>query len=178
MGRSEPVAGAEHPRRRTTGRLPAKRVGAFLIWWVLLMSLWIWVDDSIALPELLVGAGAAVLSALLVELVQHQAASHIRIRIEWLPHAFSIPLQVVRDLGVVFVALSRQLFLGEEPPSALEETPVRVGGESAATVTRRVLLVMGNAVAPNSFALGVDKERGTMILHRLVSSQVSSQRGR
>lgn len=135
------------------------------------MSFWVWVDDSIALPELLVGAGAAVLSALLVELVQNQAASHIRIRFEWLARAFSIPLQVVRDLGVVFAALSRQVFTGQEPPSALEEEPVRVGGESSTTVTRRVLLIMGMSVAPNSFALGIDKDRGTVIVHRLVSSQ-------
>lgn len=174
---AEPTAGAERPRRRREGRPFAGRVGSFLIWWVLLMAFWVWIDDSIALAELLVGAGVAVLGALVAEVVQYQAASHIRIRFEWLALALPIPLQVLRDLEVVFAALFRQMFGGQAPPSALEEVTLRVGGESASTVTRRVLLVMGTSVAPNTFALGVDKERGVMIVHRLVSSHALSNRG-
>jgi multisubunit Na+/H+ antiporter MnhE subunit len=166
-----PVAGTGHPRRRREDRPIAARVGAFLIWWVLLMAFWVWIDDSIAVPELLVGAGVAVIAAFFTELVQHQSAAHARVRFEWLARALPIALQVPKDLAVVFAALWRRLIAGEEPPSALEEVPVRVGGESASTVTRRTLLVMGTSVAPNTFALGVDKERGVMIVHRLVSSR-------
>lgn len=133
------------------------------------MAFWVWVDDSIALPELLVGAAVAVMAALFVELVQHQAASHVRIRFEWLSRALTIPLEVVRDLCTVFSALSRKLVAREDPASGLEEVPVRVGGGSAVTVTRRSLLVMGTSVAPNTFALGIDEERGVMIVHRLVA---------
>jgi multisubunit Na+/H+ antiporter MnhE subunit len=135
------------------------------------MAFWVWIDDSIAVPELLVGAGAAVIAALFVETVQYQSASHVRIRFEWLAHALPIPVQVARDLGTVFHALFRQVLGGEQPASALEEVPVRVGGESDSTVTRRVLLTAGMSIAPNTFALGIDKERGVMIVHRLVSSR-------
>ena len=41
----------------------AHRIGAWVTWWVLLMSFWIILDDSIALDELLAGAGAAGLAA-------------------------------------------------------------------------------------------------------------------
>ncbi len=175
MSEASPTAGAENPRRRQERRAAAVRLGSFLVWWVLLMSLWVWIDDSIALPELLVGAGVAVMGALFVELLQHQAASEIRIRVEWLARARSIPFQVARDLVVVFGALFRKVAWGVDPPSSLEELSVRAGGDSAATATRRTLLVMGTSVAPNTFALGVDQERGTMIVHRLVSSRARSR---
>ncbi|MGH9098688.1 MAG: Na+/H+ antiporter subunit E [Acidimicrobiales bacterium] len=163
-----PVAGAENPPRRREDRRIAARIGSFVIWWVILMALWVWIDDSIALPELLVGAAAAAASALLAELVQYQAAAHMRVRFEWLARALPIPLYVARDLGLVFWALYRKVLAGEDPPSALQEIAVRSGGERASTVTRRVLLVMGTSVAPNTFALGIDEERDVMIVHKLV----------
>ena len=43
------------------------------MWWVLLMSFWVILDDSIAADELLAGAGAAALGRLLAELAFHQA---------------------------------------------------------------------------------------------------------
>ncbi len=54
------------------------------MWWVVLMSLWVWIDDSLDAAELVVGAVVAVLGALLAELAQYQSGSHIRIRLEWL----------------------------------------------------------------------------------------------
>jgi hypothetical protein len=35
-------------------------------------------------------------------------------------------------------------------------------------MTRRMLLIGGDSLAPNEFALGIDAETDTMILHRLV----------
>ncbi|HTX62256.1 MAG TPA: hypothetical protein VMD28_01360 [Acidimicrobiales bacterium] len=132
------------------------------------MAFWVWIDDSIALAELLVGAAVATMGALFAELVQHQAASHLRVRFRWLVHALFIPPQVARDLVVVFTALFRKMVAGVEPASAFDEVPVRAGGESATTVTRRALLVVGASVSPNTFALGVDPARGVMVVHRLV----------
>jgi hypothetical protein len=60
-------------RQRRPPEIPAaRRAGAWLVWWVLLMSLWVIVDDSIALDELLAGVGAAALAAFLAELVTHR----------------------------------------------------------------------------------------------------------
>jgi hypothetical protein len=35
-------------------------------------------------------------------------------------------------------------------------------------MTRRALYVGGQSVAPNTFALGIDKDRDVMIVHQLV----------
>jgi multisubunit Na+/H+ antiporter MnhE subunit len=134
------------------------------------MVLWVWVDDSLDTPELLVGAAVAAMGALLTELVLYQAAIPLRARIEWLSPLPTIPLRVVRDLGVVFGALWRRIVRGELPPSTFEEVRVQAPGETAEAVTRRVLIVAIDSVAPNSFALGIDTETQTMIVHRLVGT--------
>ena len=67
-----PLAGK--PREREPEDSPqAARVGAWLAWWVLLMALWVMLDDSLATDELLAGAGAAALAATVAELAMHQA---------------------------------------------------------------------------------------------------------
>jgi multisubunit Na+/H+ antiporter MnhE subunit len=137
-------------------------------WWVLLMSFWVILDDSIALDELLAGAGAAAIGAVAAELAGHQAGTRFRMRIEWLVPALRLPGQVARDTVTVFAALGRQLLSGHGPRSAFREIPVRVGLDGDEDLTRRVLLIGGRSVAPNAFALGIDKERGVLVVHELV----------
>ena len=164
-----PLAGEPRERRRD---LPmAHRAGSWLVWWVLMMSFWVMLDDSISTDELLAGAGAAALAALLAEVVTYQAATRFRMRIEWLVPALSLPGQVVRDTVIVYRALWRRLAHGQQPPSAFADLPARYGDDSPEGVTRRVLLVWGTSVAPNTFALGIDSEREVMVVHRLVAEQ-------
>lgn len=146
----------------------ASRLGAWLIWWVLLMSLWVMLDDSIATDELLAGAGAAALAALVAELAGHQAATRFRMRFDWLAPALRLPGAVAADMVIVYGALWRRLIRGEQPDSAFVTEPVRYGEQSPEGTTRRVLLIGARSLAPNAFALGIDAETGTMVLHELV----------
>lgn len=164
-------AAPEKARRRREDLALARRLGSFLIWWVLLMSFWVWIDDSIALPELLVGAGVAVLGAALAEVAQYQADTHVRIRIEWLAKALTLPVEIGRDFGVVMRALFLQLVRGRQPASTFEAIPVRPGGDTAEKMTRRALLVAGTSVAPNTLVLGIDQDRGEMLVHHLDTRQ-------
>jgi multisubunit Na+/H+ antiporter MnhE subunit len=143
-------------------------VGAWVTWWVLLMSFWVAADDSIATDELLAGAGAAAIAAFLAELVSYQAATRLRMRIEWAAAALRLPGQVARDTVIVFAALWRQLARREQPPSGFRELPARYGDDTAAGKTRRALLVGEGSVAPNSFVLGIDRDRSVMVVHQLV----------
>ncbi len=165
---NEPPAGQRERRRQAPA---ARRAAGWLVWWVLLMSFWIVVDDSIARDELLAGAGAAALGAFLAELVSYQAATRFRMRAEWLAPALRLPVQVVLDTGIVFAALWRRLARGEEPPSGFREIPARFGDDSDEGVTRRMLYVGGRSVAPNTFVLGIDRDRDVMIVHQLVVNE-------
>jgi multisubunit Na+/H+ antiporter MnhE subunit len=144
-------------------------VGAWLAWWILLMSLWVMLDDSLATDELLAGAGAAALAALVAELASYQAAIRFRMRLKWLVLALRLPGQVVGDMVTVYAALWRRLVRGEQPASAFVTEPVRFGDDTPVGVTRRVLLIGARSVAPNAFALGIDPGTETMVLHQLVA---------
>ena len=159
-------------RRQPPGKTPlAGRAGAWLAWWVLLMSFWVILDDSIATDELLAGAGAAALAALLAELVTYQAGDRVRIRARWLGRVVELPGQVAGDTVIVFAALWRRLAHGEQPPSGFRVLPVRYGDDSAEGKTRRALLVGGESIAPNTFVLGIDKNTDTMVIHQLVANE-------
>jgi multisubunit Na+/H+ antiporter MnhE subunit len=161
-----PLAG--EPRERKYHQPPAARIGVWLVWWVLLMSLWVMLDDSLATDELLAGTGAAALAALVAEVASYQAATRFRMRIRWLVPALRLPGQVAADTVTVYAALWRRLARGEQPDSAFVTEPVRFGDETPAGVTRRVLLIGGRSLAPNAFALGIDRDTETMVLHQLV----------
>jgi multisubunit Na+/H+ antiporter MnhE subunit len=156
-------------RRRPPEKAPlARRAGAWLVWWVLLTSFWVILDDSIATDELLAGAGAAALAAFLAELVTCQAAARVRIRARWLARVIELPGQLAGDSVIVFAALWRRLAHGQEPPSGFRVLPVSYGDDTAEGRTRRALLVGGESVAPNTFVLGIDKATNTMVIHQLV----------
>jgi multisubunit Na+/H+ antiporter MnhE subunit len=154
------------PQRRIV-----RRAGAWAVWWVLLMSFWVMLDDSTATDELLAGAGAAALGALLAELVAHQARLTFRMRARWLVPALRLPWETARDTLIVFAALWRRLARGEEPASGFRQVPVRYGSDTPEGETRRTLLVGGRSVAPNSFVLGIDADCDVMIIHQLVVNQ-------
>ena len=164
-----PLAG--EPRERRLDVPLVRRVGSWLVWWVLMMSFWVMLDDSIRTDELLAGAGAAVLAAALAELVTYQAGVRFRMRIEWLVPALRLPGQVAGDMVIVYAALWRRLTHGEQPPSAFLELPARFGDDSPEGATRRTLLIGGTSVAPNTFALGLDSGRDVMVVHRLVAGK-------
>jgi multisubunit Na+/H+ antiporter MnhE subunit len=164
-----PLAG--EPRERQRDVPTAHRVKGFFIWWAVLMAFWVIIDDSIDTDELLAGAGASALAALVAELVTYQAATRFRMRLGWLVPALRLPGQVVRDTVTVYTALWRRLAHGEQPPSAFVGLPTRFGDGSPEGVTRRTLLIGGTSLAPNTFVLGIDAATGVMVVHRLVASK-------
>jgi multisubunit Na+/H+ antiporter MnhE subunit len=166
-----PLAG--EPRERKHDVSVAHRVGSWLVWWILMMSFWVMIDDSIDTDELLAGAGAAALAAVLAELVTYQAAARFRMRIKWVVPALRLPGEIARDTVTVYGALWRCLVHGEQPASAFLELPARFGDDSPEGVTRRTLLIGGTSVAPNTFALGIDRDTDVMVVHRLVTRKKS-----
>jgi multisubunit Na+/H+ antiporter MnhE subunit len=164
-----PLAG--EPRERKREVPAARRVRSWLGWWVLMMAFWVMIDDSLQTDELLVGAGAAALAALVAELVTYQAAARFQLRIRWLVPALRLPGQVARDMVIVYGALWRRLAHGQQPPSAFVELPARFGDDSPEGVTRRTLLIGGTSIAPNTFVLGIDPATNLMVVHRLVAGK-------
>src|SRR5690242_13824441 len=158
---SGPLAG--EPRKRDpAGRSRAAWAGSWLAWWVLLLSFWIAIDDSLAVDEMLAGVGAAAIAALVADVALYQAAVRLQVRPRWLVPALRLPGQVVTDTVTVYAALWRRIVRGEQPDSGFVTEPARYGDEGAEDITRRVLLIGARSLAPNTFALGIDAETDTM----------------
>ena len=81
------------------------------------MALWVIVDDSIGLDELLAGAGAAAVGSICVAVDAHQAAIRPAFQPSWLAPALNLPARVARETVVVFAALIKRLATGAEPRS-------------------------------------------------------------
>jgi multisubunit Na+/H+ antiporter MnhE subunit len=170
-----------------------KHLTRWLAWWVLMMALWVMVDDSLQFDELLAGAGAAAIAALAAEVITSQAGIGAsqrgngqpastqpastqpgnrpsRPRAAWsvAAQALRLPGEVARDTVTVFGALARTLATGRQPDSGYAEIPVRYGDDTQAGETRRVLLTGARSLAPNTFVLGLDRERDVMVVHQLV----------
>jgi multisubunit Na+/H+ antiporter MnhE subunit len=151
---------------------PPGAVITWLTWWVLLTSLWVAVDDSVAPDELLAGAGAAALAAVAATVVNRQARIRYRIRAAWLLRALALPGQVASDTLAVFAVLGRTVATrAPAPHGAFREVPVRYGDDTALGVTRRVLLTGARSLAPNAFVVDLDSERDVMLVHELVVRQ-------
>jgi multisubunit Na+/H+ antiporter MnhE subunit len=162
---------AGEPRERNYKTPIARRVGSWLVWWVLLISFWVMIDDSLETGELLAGAGAAAIAATVAEIVTYQAATRFRMRIEWLVPALKLPYQVARDTVIVFMALYAKLTRGEDPPSAFVALPLRYGDDTPEGVTRRVLITGATSLAPNQFVVGLDSAEDQMTVHQLVAGE-------
>jgi multisubunit Na+/H+ antiporter MnhE subunit len=158
-------SGREQP---PAGQPPARRAVTWLTWWVLLMGLWVAVDDSLRPDELAVGAVAAALAALAAELVTSQAGLRLQVKAAWLLRALRLPAQLVVDTWAVYALLAGVLFKRTPPPAGTyQEVPVRYGDDTPLGVTRRVLLVGARSFTPNEFVLGLDPDRDVMVVHQL-----------
>ena len=169
-----PLAGETRRRPRAEAAPVSRghRLAVWLAWWILLMSLWVAIDDSFEGDELLVGAGVAAVAALAAELAGHQADVRLQVRAAWLPRALGLPAQVVQHTVLVFAALAKTLFTkAPPPPGRFRELPVRYGDDTPLGVTRRVLLTGAKSLAPNEFTLGIDPERDVMVTHQLVQER-------
>jgi multisubunit Na+/H+ antiporter MnhE subunit len=152
------------PARRLSVR---RRAAVWLAWWTLMMSLWVMIDDSLQFDELLAGAGAAAIAAVAAEFAAYQASVRYRVRPGWrlATEILRLPGEVARDTLTVFGALARMLVTGRAPEGGYAELsasgpPGEAGG---------VLLIGVRSFAPNTFVLGIDDERGVLVVHHLVS---------
>jgi multisubunit Na+/H+ antiporter MnhE subunit len=137
-------------------------------WWIALGALWMVLDDTVALPELLTGAAAALLGAIAAEAVHSQKIVRVRFELRWLRHAWRPLVGLLPDTTRVLRVLLRQLLLRRRPRSGFRTVHFRGGlPDGAYDTTRRALAKTAGSFTPNSYVVGVDTERDLMLVHEL-----------
>jgi multisubunit Na+/H+ antiporter MnhE subunit len=137
-------------------------------WWIALAALWLALDDTVALPELIAGAVAAILGTIAAEVVHGQNLVRVRVRLRWLRHAWRPVAQLFPDTVRVMAVLFRQLVRRRPPRGEFRAVRFRAGyANGAHDTTRRALATAAGSFAPNSYVVGVDAERDLLLVHQL-----------
>jgi multisubunit Na+/H+ antiporter MnhE subunit len=128
-----------------------------VLWWAVLLGLWqLYVGQTTTQTTIagVIAAGLAVgIGVLLARLGLYRFGFEPR----RLRRAARLPWDVVRDFGVVTLALTRG-----RPKGAFREVdvPARTAGD-------RALAGLLGSIAPNAYVVEVDRERGAALVHEL-----------
>lgn len=139
---------------------------AWAIWWMLSAALYLVLVDTVVLPELVTGAVISTIAASLATLVRAQRRVVIRPRLKWLVGLWRPVASYPRDLWTLTRVLARR-----RPVSGkLYALPFAPGSGDPRSAARRVLGPSAGSFAPNTFVVGLDPERGLLLVHQLVPS--------
>ncbi len=145
----------------------ARRGVAWTAGWLLSAALYLLLIDITDLPELIVGAGAAVLAATGFELARARDLTGLSTRLRWVG---LVPRALVRapvDVAVVSTTALRQLVHRRAAMGEFRVVPFACGQEPALETGRRALAESFGSFAPNTIIIGVDPDRELLLAHQL-----------
>ena len=142
--------------------LAAARAVAFFALWLLLV-------DATDEPNLLLGAACALLAAGLATIVQSLRSVHAAPRPALFRYAYRPLKLLVTDSARVARALVTRVLLRRPVTGRWRAVRYGATGETPDDVARRILTEWGASAAPNRYAVGIDTERGVLLVHELVA---------
>lgn len=158
------------PRRRRWLR-------AGVAWWLALFAIWMLLVDSLARPEVIAGMGAAFLALPVALLVSARVERRFQMRARWLREVRSAPFFVLRDSLLVLRALCLHVIGREEMRGEFRLVPWSPAeGDDVAANSWQAFAVIATSIAPNTYIIGVDPERGVALAHQLTPTTPASLR--
>jgi hypothetical protein len=145
-----------------------RRALAWSVGWTFAAALYLLLIDITSLPELIVGAGAAVLAATGFELArEQQTAGGLGARLRWLGTLHKPLLKVPSDVAVVCAVAIRQLVAPRAANGRFRAVPFRCDDDESLETGRRALAEWFGSFAPNTIIVGVDADRELILGHQL-----------
>jgi hypothetical protein len=141
--------------------------GGWLIWWVVCAGLWMVLDDTAAIPELVDGAVAASIGATAATVTMMRHPDRFTAHPAWVRRWWRPLVQFVADLPVLAAALGTALSSGERDPGALREIPFRLEQDAATRNAQVALASLAGSFAANSVVVAVDEAAGVLLVHEL-----------
>ena len=146
-----------------------RSVGIGAAWWAAMFVAWIALDDTIARPELVVGAVAAAIAAAIAFTVQRRGYISFQPRARWLMQIPRLAWTVLADCALLGGALWRRVVRREAVEGTTIRVPFDYGGDNPRDGARRALVNVGVSLTPNSFVIDIDPEAGSLLVHQLVA---------
>ncbi len=144
-----------------------RRLLVFAIGWIFAGALYLLLIDTVSLPELLVGAGAATLAALGLVLASEQHVLGAQLRPSWFSRAWRPLANLPRDIAAVSAAALTQLVRRRKSVGEFRSAPFRTGESDEIETGRKALAEGLGSFAPNTIVVGVDDERELILAHQL-----------
>ncbi len=152
---------------RSRGSVLLRRVCALLAAWLFAAALYFLLIDITDLPELIVGAGAAVLAAAGFELAREQDIANLVPKARWLLRLRKPFMNVPSDIAAVSLAALNQLLHPRAVKGEFRAVPFRGGEHEQLEGGKRALAESFGSFAPNTIIVGVDGEREMILGHQL-----------
>jgi hypothetical protein len=148
-------------------RLLWRRVLAWSLGSLIAAAFYLLLIDITDLPELLVGAGAAMLAATGMELAREQGLVGESIRLRWFSRLYRPLLKVPGDIALVSFAALRQLTRRDARVGRFRAVSFSCTGDETLMSGRHALAEASGSFAPNTFVIGVDEDREVILAHQL-----------
>lgn len=147
--------------------MPGRIVKAIIlssIEFVVLVGLWMLFVSQLQVSEFVAGIGAAALGALGDGIVKSKRFAKFRPRAEWLWLFTWEPWYVLTGSGATFRAIAKRL-AGKKSDALFRVVPFRPGGDDPESAARLALAIAAISISPETIVVGVDRERGLMLIH-------------
>lgn len=145
-----------------------------LLWWLALFGWWVVLVGTNAGLELVAGACAALLGALLALGARRQGLLRYRFEGRWLAKALKIPWKVVQEIAVVFWALALNLAGLRRLSSRYRAFDFPAGGDDPTSRGRRAVATELDALSPNTLPVDIDPDTGLALRHELDPRRTSN----
>lgn len=127
--------------------------------WMLFVSQW-------RRAEVVAGVCAAALGAVAEGIVKARRLAKFRPRPRWLALFLWEPWYVLTGSAAVMRALARRL-TGKKSEAQFRMVPFRAGDTDSKSEARRAIAITATSVSPDTIVVGIDHERGLLLLHRI-----------
>ncbi|MDQ6729018.1 MAG: hypothetical protein M3022_01595 [Actinomycetota bacterium] len=139
-----------------------------MVWWLACAGLWMWLEDTVALANMVDGAVAAAVGATGTTLVYAERLVAFDPRARWALGLWRPLAQFGPDMRMLISALVRALSRGERAPGALRSVRFEPTGGPGEVSARCALATAVGSFAPNTIVLDIEPAEEVMLVHQLV----------
>jgi multisubunit Na+/H+ antiporter MnhE subunit len=151
-------------------------LGVWLTWWAILAALYLVIDDSVLVPELVVGAFAAAVGATGATLVHRERVVLLRGELRWLGAVPRGLAALVGDLWPLVRVLVQRGLLRRGGGGVTVEVPFDATTDGPRDTARRAATEALGTLAPNTIVVRIDTDRGVLVAHQLAPTDDPARR--
>jgi hypothetical protein len=154
---------------------PSRHVLRWLLWWIALFWLWLLLVGEWNRIELVAAAIVATVAASFAVLVLAITGFELRVPLDVLRAARSVPLMVFVDFGILTYALVRSLVSGRVVRGSFRANSLPARGDDPEAVGRRALVTILAGYSPNAYVVDISRTHNTALVHDLVPFRESEK---